>query len=153
MRLFHLAGCFFRAVKVVPIAVIASAVVTMIALQGGGQFQAILNDRNGRLFLIAFAGIFALGILAGLRKRNQQLGCLTTVGVFVPFLLLGAIPAYLVSALVVALQGSVGPEGASTFARFWSALTTFSPATQAATAVGAFGGLIGLAESRSSHDD
>lgn len=153
MRLFHLAGCFFRAVKVVPIAAIASAVVTALVLQGGGQFQTILNDPNGRLFVIAFAGVFALGILAGLRKRSQQLGCLTTVGVFVPFLLLGAIPAFLVSALVVALQGSVGPEGASTFSRFWSTLTTFPPATQAATAVGAFSGLIGLAEGRSSNDD
>ncbi|MDX1687544.1 MAG: hypothetical protein R3248_06140 [Candidatus Promineifilaceae bacterium] len=153
MRLLHLAGCFFRAVKVVPIAAIASAVITMILLQGGGQFRAILNDPNGRLFFIAFAGIFGLAILAGLRRRSQQLGCLTTLGVFAPFLLLGAVPAYIVSALVVALQGGAGAEGASTLSRFWSAFTAFPPTIQAATAVGALSGLVGLAGDDASDDD
>ena len=153
MRLFHLVGCFFRAVKVVPIAVITSVVITMILLQGGGQFRRIVNDPNGRLFLVAFAGIFTLAILAGLRRRSQQLGCLTMVGVFAPFLLLGAVPAYLVSVLVVALQGGAGAEGASTLSRFWSAFTAFPPTVQAAMAVGALSGLVGLAGDDAANDD
>ncbi|HSM56246.1 MAG TPA: hypothetical protein VK879_08840 [Candidatus Sulfomarinibacteraceae bacterium] len=146
MRLFHLAGCLVRAVKVVPAAAITAIILPLFLIQSGEQLALLLETDTGRLFLYAFAGIFLLSIVGGLGRRRRELGCVVTLLAVAPFLLLGAVTAFITSALTVTSLGA-GPvtESGSFLGRFWAVLATFPPAVQVPTIAGAFLGFIGLA--------
>ncbi|MFW6042665.1 MAG: hypothetical protein ACOC9C_03195 [Chloroflexota bacterium] len=145
MRLFHLAGCLVRAVKVVPAAAITAVIIPFFLIQGGDQFDSFLATDTGRLFVYAFAGVFLLSALTGLGRRRRELGCVVILLAMAPFFLLGAVTGLIASTITVTALGA-GPatESGSFLARFWAVIRTFPPPVQVSTIAGAFLGFTGL---------
>lgn len=145
MRLFHYAGCFFRALRAIPFVVIFCGITTYFLLEQEQHFRFFVEDPRFRWFLLAFGAIFLLAILGGLRTRSRQMGCAVTFLAIGPFVLMGTVLGYLVSVVVIAASGA-GPaaETASLLARVWRTLIAFPTESRIPTLVGAVSGFIGL---------
>jgi hypothetical protein len=154
MRLFHYAGCLFRAVRAIPFIIIFTAVTTYFLLEEQPQFRFFMEDPRFRWFLLAFGAIFLLAILGGLRKRIRQMGCVVTFLAIGPFVLLGTFLGYLVSVIVIAASGA-GPaaESTSLLARSWRTLVAFPAEARIPTLVGAASGFISLVGEIDSDND